>query len=569
MIITKEIKVKIRKDNIFHFINLGYNNIQLKDIITISVLHLQYNSNKKIEVKCDLCGDKYILNYHKYNINIQKFNFYSCKKCSNTKRKMTNNELYNTDYPITLSKFKEKRENNNMIKYGVKNTLEIPEIRKNIIETNLKKYGCVNPQQNKIIKAKTELTNIERYGFNTPLKNDNIKKKRNETNIKKYGFIASSKNENVKKIAIENSVKKYGVEFVQQTDIIRNKIKKGKINYLIGDTKNMIYDYDKNVYIIKCEKCEKYYEIPADNLSNRKATNTTLCTICHPIGSYSSSGLETQLYYFIKENYSGEIVTNTKKIISPLELDIYLPELKIAFEFNGVYWHNEINKDIDYHLNKTENCEKQGIQLIHIYEDDWQQKQEIIKSMILNKLCNISNTINSEKCEIKEIVNNKLVRVFINTNHIQGFIGSKIKIGLFYNNELVSLMIFSKNKLNFELLRFCNKLNTNIIGGASKLFKYFIDNYKPNEITTYADRSISQGKLYKTLGFTYINKTQPNYFYIIDGIKHNKFNYRKDKLVKEGYDINKTEHEIMLERKIFRIYDSGNLKYKYINENNK
>jgi hypothetical protein len=113
------------------------------------------------------------------------------------------------------------------------------------------------------------------------------------------------------------------------------------------------------------------------------------------------------------------------------------------------------------------------------------------------------------------------------------------------------------------MLRFCNKLNTNIIGGASRLFKYFLDNYKPNEITTYADRSFSQGKLYEILGFKLVSKTQPNYYYIIDGVRKHRFNFRKDRLIREGFDANKTEHEIMLERNIFRIFDSGNLKFLY------
>jgi very-short-patch-repair endonuclease len=262
---------------------------------------------------------------------------------------------------------------------------------------------------------------------------------------------------------------------------------------------------------------------------------------------------------------------NNRKIINPYELDIYIPELKLAFEFNGLYWHNELNKENNYHLNKTEMCENKGIQLIHIWEDDWLYKKNIVKSIIFNKLGK-SNKIYARKCKIKEVIDNKLIREFLEKNHIQGFIGSKIKIGLYYNDELVSLMTFGNRRIamgkkttnqdEYELLRFCNKLNTNVIGGASKLFKYFINNYKPQEITTYADRSFSQGKLYETLGFNFIGKTEPNYYYIIDGIRHYRFNFRKDKLIKEGFDPNKTEHEIMLNRKIYRIYDSGNLKYK-------
>jgi hypothetical protein len=573
MIITKNIKVKIRKDNILYFTKLNYN-VKLKEIITIPTIDLQKNSNKKVKVQCDICGDIYILGYHKYNSNIKKYNIFSCKKCSSTKRKITNKELYGTEFPIQLTEFKEKREKNNFEKYGVKNTLEIKEIRDNIINTNIKKYGCENPQQNENIKDKTSKTNTEKYGFNTPLKNEKIKNKIKETNIKNYGSENIFASEKIKQHIKEINLINYGVEFNSQRDDVRKKIKIGKINYNIGNKKDIRYDYDKNVYFIICEKCKNEYEITPSILANRKAINTTLCTKCNPIGSFSNSGYEIQLQDFIKQNYENEILYNSRSIISPQELDIYIPELKLGIEFNGIYWHNELNKDKNYHLDKTEMCEKLGIQLIHVYEDDWIYKQDIIKSIILNKLGKTSNKIYARKCEIKEINNNKIVKEFLEKNHIQGFIGSKVKLGLYYENEIVSLMTLGNRRVamgkkttnegEYELLRFCNKLNTNIIGGASRLFKYFIDNYKPQEITTYADRSISQGRLYETLGFNFIEKTKPNYYYIIDGIKHHRFNFRKDKLVKEGYDINKTEHEIMLERGICRIYDSGNLKFNYI-----
>ena len=113
------------------------------------------------------------------------------------------------------------------------------------------------------------------------------------------------------------------------------------------------------------------------------------------------------------------------------------------------------------------------------------------------------------------------------------------------------------------MLRFCNKLKSNIIGGASKLFNYFIKNYNPIEIITYADRSYSNGELYKQLGFDFYHISVPNYHYIINGIRYHRYLFRKDVLVKEGYDSNKTEHQIMFERKIYRIYNSGNYKFIY------
>ena len=265
----------------------------------------------------------------------------------------------------------------------------------------------------------------------------------------------------------------------------------------------------------------------------------------------------------------GYIMNDTRKIIPPLELDIYIPSHKLAIEYNGVYWHSEEYKPNDYHLNKTIECEKQGIQLIHIFEDEWLFKQDIVKSRLQNILGLTPNKIYARKCEMRE-TSSRQSKEFLNENHIQGNVNSKIKLGLYYNDELVSLMTFGSlrkvlgNKHNddsYELLRFCNKLNTTIIGGADKLFKYFIKTYKPIEIISYADRRWSQGNLYEKLGFKFIHNSKPNYFYIINKKREYRFKYRKDVLVKEGYDSSKSERQIMLDRGINRIYDCGNKKY--------
>lgn len=113
-----------------------------------------------------------------------------------------------------------------------------------------------------------------------------------------------------------------------------------------------------------------------------------------------------------------------------------------------------------------------------------------------------------------------------------------------------------------ELFRFCNLSNYIIIGGADKLLKYFIKHYKPKEIISYADRRWSQGDLYNKLNFIFSHNTKPNYFYLVNDKRENRFNYRKDILIKEGFDKNKTEHDIMLERKLYRIYDCGSMCFK-------
>ena len=196
-------------------------------------------------------------------------------------------------------------------------------------------------------------------------------------------------------------------------------------------------------------------------------------------------------------------------------------------------------------------------------------KKDIVKSRILNLLGLNKDKIYGRKTEIREVLS-KESNLFLTENHIQGNVNSKIKLGLFYNNELVSLMTFGDlrknmggvvNKGDYELLRFCNKLNTTVIGGADKLLKHFIKHYQVKKLISYADRRWSKGNLYEKLGFEFIHDSKPSYFYIINYKRENRFKYRKDVLIKEGYDTNKTEHQIMLDRKIYRIYDCGSKKY--------
>ena len=260
---------------------------------------------------------------------------------------------------------------------------------------------------------------------------------------------------------------------------------------------------------------------------------------------------------------------NNRKILKGKELDIYIPSYNLAIEYNGLYWHSDLYLDNKYHFNKTESCEAKGIKLIHIFEDEWIYKQEIVKSRLTNIFGLNSNKIYGRKCVIKEITS-KEAKEFLNNNHIQGGVNAKYNIGLYYNNELVSIMTFGSLRKNmgrksidghYELLRFCNKLYTSVVGGADKLLKYFIKTYNPKEITSYADRRWSQGDLYEKLGFEFIHNSKPNYFYINRGKREHRFKYRKDVLVKEGFDNNKTENEIMKERGFNRIYDCGNKKY--------
>jgi very-short-patch-repair endonuclease len=386
---------------------------------------------------------------------------------------------------------------------------------------------------------------MSRYGVKYTFQNEDFYKKSKETLFKNYGVFNPYENKEI----LDRAQKKR-----------KNTIKNNKI--LNQDNNIIDVDYDTREYLMNCDVGKNHtFKISFELYKSRKQFANYKCTECFPEHFNQTSMSEFELLNFIQKHYKDEIVVNSKKIIYPFELDIYLPEINIAFEFNGIYWHDEQHKSSDYHLKKTELCDENGIKLIHIWEDDWMYKNDIVKSNILNILSIKTNIIDVNDCDIKEITNSEVIKDFLEKNHIQGFIDSQIKIGLYHNNELISLMNFENNIESYELLRFCNKLNTNIIGGYDKLFKYFVINYEPTEIIAYFDRSWSYDKIYENLGFELVHKSQSNYSYVIDGIRKNRFNFGKSILIKEGYSSEKTESEIMLERKIYRIYDSGQLKF--------
>jgi hypothetical protein len=323
------------------------------------------------------------------------------------------------------------------------------------------------------------------------------------------------------------------------------------------DYSNIEYIHCKNKIKIMCSLHGYFEQVPDSHLQGCG------CPKC----GLTFDKLEGQIREFIT-NLDIKIIEKDRNIINPLELDIFIPTHNIAIELNGVYWHSELYKPSNYHLNKTELCEEKNIKLIHIFDDEWLYKKDIVKSRLKNILGLTKNKIYARKCEIR-VVSSKISKDFLDKNHIQGNVNSSIRLGLYYDEELVSLMTFGKGRIamggnskQYELVRFCNKLDTSVIGGADKLLKNFIKSYQPKEIISYADRRWSQGDLYEKLNFTKTHNSKPNYWYIINNKRTHRFSYRKSMLIKQGFNTNKTEHQIMLDRKIYRIYDCGTIVYK-------
>ncbi len=583
------IEKTIRNNNIELYNNIiSYND----NIITFKEKFYLYENNIELPI-CE-CGNsvKFIDMRSGFREFCSKKCMYNSKKIKE-QRKNTNLDKYGVDNPSKSNFIKGKVRNTNLDKFGVEYPLQSEDIVNKSKSTFIKNYGVDNPSKIRDIREKAELTMLDKYGVRHAMQNDKIKSNFKMLLIDKYGVDNPSKFREFREKAENTMMERYGFKHALQNVNIFNKLKstmfdrygvfnyfnsefyKDNIQYLKFSKNNHIVsahgfklkELNNTEYILLCDDCNSNFSINRQLWRNRIYNKTKICLICNPITNKSNK--EIELFDFIKSNYYGSL-SSDRTVLNGKELDIYLPELDLAFEFNGLYWHSDLHKDKNYHLNKTNECLSKNINLIHIWEDDWNFKQDIVKSIILNKLGK-SKKIFARKCEIRN-VNNKDVKNFLINNHIQGFVGSNIKLGLYYNDELVSLMTFGNLRRSlgqlslegsYELLRFCNKLGYSNIGGASKLFKHFLNNYDVKEVISYSDNSRGFGNLYNKLKFEYSHDTVPNYYWCKDGVKHHRFSYRKDKLVKEGYDPNKTEVQIMSERGYYRIFDCGSKKWVY------
>ena len=520
-----KVKINVNNRNITSIKEKNPNlNINSGDVIELDIKNVNSNSKVKFDAICTLCNSINNISIEKYYKNISRQNYYSCRKCANVKRVKTNNELYGVDNVMTLDNFKQKGVETTLEKYGYTNAMLVPELKAKFVDTMQKNHNVDYPMQNKNIKDKSKLSLIDKYGVDHYSKTNMFK---NQSRLKwieelKTYFI----NENEILISID--------------DITLDCVLHGKCNHNYTTNRKLYYG-------------RKYLY------------NVETCTVCNK--KYEFSGIENILINYIKTNYKGNIILNDRNILNGLELDIYLPDLNLAFEINGLFWHCEKMKPNDYHLNKTDLCLEKNIDLIHIWEDDINFKFNAVINIINSKL-NLNKKIFGRKTLLKEVDNNT-AKLFHENYHIQGGnVLNNLKTknyGLFYNDELLTVMSFCKKRHfiggnhDYELLRLSTKLNYTVVGGASKMLNEFKKHNK-GLLISYCDKSRSNGNVYNKIGFNLINTTSPGYFYFKKDIKINRFKLRKSELIKLG-GIGKTEHELALNLKYYRIYDCGQYVY--------
>ncbi len=354
---------------------------------------------------------------------------------------------------------------------------------------------------------------------------DSMLEKQHKTNLQKYGYIFPTKNKDIIESIRQTAAEKYGSNHPRFSD---DSMKK------------------------RIQTCLTKYGKPyAPSFANQSKDEKEITT-------------------YIKSLISADLIEeNNRTLLNGKEIDIYIPTKSIAIEYDGLYYHSESKiADRKYHLNKTKTLEKLGIRLIHIFSDEWQNKQELVKGKLKNILGCSSDRIYARKCTIRELTP-KEANVFLEANHIQGGDKSKHKIGLFHNDLLVALMTFSvgrnsmgtiKEEGKWELSRFAS--TGMVLGGASKLLSYFIKKHKPTKIISYADKRWSVGNLYEQIGFKKVSESAPSYWYTKDyRVRLYRYNFRKSVLLSLGADASKTEWEIMRDLGYDRIWDCGTIKY--------
>ena len=570
------------------------NKYDINDIFSYYCTHTKTETCNKFNV-----SGNFLINL------LNSFNLKKTQQQINETRKITNIKLFGEDNPFKSEEIKQKIKEQNLKRYGVENSSQREDVREKLkeiaentdytertlktkrtllerygdenyvniekcAETKLKLYGTAsfnNPE-----KIKT--TSIERYGKPSYSQTKAFKEKLKSISQDKWGVDSYFQTEEFKEKAQNTCLEKYGVKSYTQTEEYKNKVNKireQKIDedgYVKSKQLNhspqfleILYDRDKAIALL--EKLNHPTRIDLANYLESSVGTIQNWLVRMDLRDYitqeSTNSYERELQEIFKDL---DFKPHCRILDNHKELDLYSDTYKIAIEFNGNYWHSDLNKSKDYHYRKSLEAQEKGIRLIHIYEYEWNdiRIRPIIESLIFISCGKLNERIYARDCEIREITN-KEAKPFNDKNHLQGHRNAQVTYGLFYNNKLVQLMSFSKTRYNrnlkgdndWEIIRGCPGSNNIVIGGVNKLFTHFIRYYNPDKVFSYCDFNKFDGKSYEAIGMKFVGYTGPDKTWIINdkAVKRNPKKYRELKVTSD-----------------FIIWGSGSKKYEWTNLNN-
>ena len=468
------------------------------------------------------------------------------KQKRSAKAKETFLKKYGVDNPAKSKDVLDKIQKTNLERYGVEYSSQSDVVKEKVKKTNLDRYGVEYSFQANEVKEKIKQTNLDKYGVDNPSKSEVIKQRIVESNRRNLGVDYPMQSREVMDKSITTSLEKYGTEYPNQSDIVKGKIEATTLEHYgvsrvckLDEFKQKVVETNRKRYGVDyaCLVFSGKYK------GNDSSYNRSFAKLLDD----NNISYERE---FLLEKYSYDFkVGNTLIEINPTATH--------NTHFNP-YGKNRI--DVNYHRDKSKLAKDSGYSVIHVF--DWDDIDKVVQ------LLKTRETVYARKCDIR-VVSDVDTNNYLDMYHLQGTCrGQKIRLGLYYNNQLVSLMTFGKSRFNkncdYELLRYCSHYN--VVGGANKLFKYFVDTYKPNSIVSYCDTSKFSGKVYDDLGFTLSKKNTPRkHWYsmkekrhITDGLL---LSQGYDRLFKENHGKGTSNEELILDRGYLPVYDCGQSTY--------
>lgn len=460
-----------------------------------------------------------------------------CYKCANIERNSKNKKFKYSDLSLLNKKYNFNYNYDKFIYdgYDIKSIVICPEHGEfwQTPSNHLKGQGCPSCKYEKI----KHLNKIK----NEKCK-DNFIEKAKLIHGDKYDYSKVNYIDNKTKVCIicpshgefyqtpNSHLSGYGCTKCKNDKLSQIKIK--KVDNFIQDSKKIHgdkYDYSKVEYkgnktkvCIICPEHGEFWQTPSNHLQGHA------CPICALNKNTFVSNGEIEIRDYIKSISKKDIQCNLKSLIPPNEIDIFIPELNIGFEYNGLYWHSK--KDELYHLKKLEKCNEKEIRLYSFFEDEWIYKRDIVKSYIneifdKNEKIHINDLVlrktNKEYAE-KFYENNSLDEMLYDCNML--LMIESIEVGIIsYNEKYFSISIknyINKNQILDKIINECDWLSELI----------FITNRRTN---IYNNKALSVMNHTKPLKYNIIKRKHINYikgFYVIYDCGMTLFEIKKERI---------------------------------------
>ena len=452
-------------------------------------------------------------------------------------------------------------------KFGTKWPAQSEQVREKMKSTCIKNWGTSCYFSSDECKEKVKAWSMKNYGVDNAFKSKQFQLERRNKMKERYGVEYTAQSKQLMQKMKNTCKERYGCEYYHSSSVSKDNMRRTMLEFNGNSPEVISLIMSKSSltnYILSLPEEDRFVANIARRLGCDAATLGLYIHEYHGIGDivykheggYCHSYLEDEIYEFI--NSLSPAQRQYKKLIYPQEVDIFVPSYNLAIEVNGVYWHSDkFGRDKNYHKDKSLKVEATGSRLYHIFEYEWKNSisQTIIKSQLKNALGVTAKKIYARNCDVRYIKADEC-RPFMNMNHLQGFRSSSVYMGLFFDNRLVSALTLGKPYFSkgyeWEIYRYCSLIDHVVVGGYSKLFKHFIEDYKPSSVLTYSDYAKGTGKVYQKNGFEFEGITSPNYV------------WAKEYDVKSRYQCQmKNERQHMENLGYLRVYDCGNSKWSW------